>query len=62
MSITTAINKIIHIRKEVHLRKKYLIDPTPSIDMVLEWLDDIQRELEKQNYGQKSSKRTIAYY
>ena len=47
MSTTPAINKIIHIRKEVHLRKKYLIDSTPSIDKVLEWLDDIQRELEK---------------
>lgn len=46
MSITTARNKIILIRKEVHIRKKYLINPTPSIDKVLEWLDDIQRELE----------------
>lgn len=46
MSTTTAINKIIHIRKEIHLRKKYLIDPTSSTDKVLEWLDDIQRELE----------------
>lgn len=46
MSITTAINKIIHIRKEVHNRKESLINPTPSIDKVLEWLDDIQRELE----------------
>lgn len=46
MSITTAINKIIHIRKEVRSRKENLINPTPSIDKVLEWLDDIQRELE----------------
>lgn len=46
MSITTAINKIIHIRNEVHNRKESLINPTPSIDMVLEWLDDIQKELE----------------
>lgn len=46
MSITTAINKIIFIRREVYNRKKNLINPTPSIDMVLEWLDDIQRELE----------------
>lgn len=46
MSITTARNKIILIRKEVHFRKKYLINTTPSIDKVLEWLDDIQRELE----------------
>ncbi len=47
MSITTARNKIIFIRKEVHNRKENLINPTPSIDKVLEWLDDIQRELEK---------------
>lgn len=47
MSKTTAINKIIHIRKEVHNRKENLINPTPSIDKVLEWLDDIQRELEE---------------
>ena len=46
MSATTAINEIIHIRREVHNRKENLIDPTPSIDNVLEWLDDIQRELE----------------
>lgn len=46
MSITTAINKIIHIRKEVRNRKESLVNPTPSIDKVLEWLDDIQRELE----------------
>ena len=46
MRKVTAINKIIHIRKAVHNREensKYL---TPSIDKVLEWLDDIQRELE----------------
>jgi len=47
MSITTAINKIIFIRREVYNRKENLINPTPSIDKVLEWLDDIQRELEK---------------
>lgn len=46
MSITTAISKIIHIRKAVYNRKENLINPTPSIDKVLEWLDDIQRELE----------------
>ena len=46
MSITTAINKIIHIRKEVYNRKENLINPTPSIDKILEWLDDIQRELD----------------
>lgn len=46
MSMTTAINKIILIRKEVYNRKENLINPTPSIDKVLEWLDDIQRELE----------------
>lgn len=46
MSLTTAVNKIIHIRKEVHNRKENLRYPTPSIDKVLEWLDDIQRELE----------------
>ena len=46
MSTITAINKIIHIRKAVHNREensKYL---TSSIDKILEWLDDIQRELE----------------
>lgn len=47
MSITTAINKIIHIRKAVYNRKENLKNPTPSIDKVLEWLDDIQRELEE---------------
>lgn len=46
MSTTTAINKIIHIRKAVHDREENPINPTPSIDKVLEWLDDIQRELE----------------
>lgn len=46
MSITTAINKIIFIRREVYNRKENLINPTPSADKVLEWLDDIQRELE----------------
>lgn len=46
MSITTAINKIIHIRREVYNRKENPINPTPSIDKVLEWLDDIQRELD----------------
>ena len=46
MSTITAINKIIHIRKAVHNREensKYL---TPSIDKVVERMDDIQRELE----------------
>ena len=46
MSTITAINKTFHIRGAVHNREvnsKYL---TPSIDKVLEWLDDIQRELE----------------
>ena len=47
MSVTTARNKIILIRKEVHNRKENLINPTPSTDKVLEWLDDIQRELEE---------------
>ena len=47
MSVTTARNKIILIRKEVYNRKESLINPTPSIDMILEWLDDIQRELEE---------------
>ena len=47
MSITTARNKIILIRKEVYNRKENLINPTPSIDKVLEWLDDIQRELQE---------------
>ena len=47
MSVTTARNKIILIRKEVYNRKENLINPTPSTDKVLEWLDDIQRELEE---------------
>ena len=46
MSKTTAINKIIHIRKEIHNREKNPKYCTPSIDKMLEWLDDIQRELE----------------
>ena len=36
MSKTTAINKIIHIRKAMYNKKKNLINPTPSIDNVLE--------------------------
>ena len=47
MSITTARNKIILIRKAVYDRKENPKYPTPSIDKVLEWLDDIQRELEE---------------
>lgn len=46
MSKTTAINKIIHIRKAVYDREKNPKYPTPSTDKILEWLDDIQRELE----------------
>ena len=46
MSTITAINKIIHIRKAVHNRRENAKYPTPSIDKILEWLDDIQRELE----------------
>lgn len=46
MSIITALNKIIQIRKAVHNRKENPINPAPSIDKILEWLDDIQRELE----------------
>ena len=55
MSITTAINKIIHIRKEVYNRKENLINPTPSIDKILEWLDDIQRELDDQNMNKQEA-------
>lgn len=46
MSATIAINEIIHIRREMYDRKKNLFDPSVSADMVLEWLDDIQKELE----------------
>lgn len=46
MSTTTAINEIIHIRRELYDRKKNLFDPSVPIDLALEWLDDIQRELE----------------
>ena len=46
MSKVTAINKIIHIRGAVHNREENFKYPTPSIDKILEWLDDIQRELE----------------
>ena len=46
MSKTTAINEIIHIRREAYDRKRNLFDPSVPIDMVLEWLDNIQIELE----------------
>lgn len=46
MSITTTVNEIIRIRRELYDRKKNLFDPSVSADMVLEWLDDIQKELE----------------
>ena len=46
MSATTAINKIIHIRREMNDRKMNLFDPSVPVDMVLEWLDDIQIKLE----------------
>ena len=46
MSTTTAINEIIHIRREVYDRKRNLFDPSVPIDMVLEWLDNIQIKLE----------------
>ena len=46
MGKVTAINKIIHIREAVHNREENSKYHTPSIDKILEWLDDIQRELE----------------
>lgn len=46
MSTTTAINEIIHIRREVYDSKRNLFDPSVPIDMVLEWLDNIQIKLE----------------
>lgn len=46
MSTTTAINEIIHIRREVYDRKRNLFDTSVPIDMVLEWLDNIQIKLE----------------
>ena len=46
MSTITAINKIIHIREAIYNRRENAKYSTPSIDKILEWLDDIQRELE----------------
>lgn len=46
MSITTTVNEIIRFRRELYDRKKNLFDPSVPADMVLEWLDDIQKELE----------------
>lgn len=46
MSATTAINEIIHIRRELYDRRRNLFDPSVPIGMVLEWLDNIQIELE----------------
>ncbi len=46
MSATTAINEIIHIRRELYDRRRNLFNPSVPIDMVLEWLDNIQIELE----------------
>ena len=46
MSKVTTINEIIHIRKAVHNREENSKYSTLSIDKILEWLDDIQRELE----------------
>lgn len=46
MSTTTAINEIIHIRREVYDRKRNLFERSVPIDMVLEWLDNIQIKLE----------------
>ena len=46
MSATTAINEIIHIRRELYDRRRNLFNPSVPIDMALEWLDNIQIELE----------------
>lgn len=46
MSATTAINEIIHIRRELYDRRMNLFDASVPVDMVLEWLDNIQKELE----------------
>lgn len=46
MSATTAINEIIHIRRELYDRRRNLFNTSVPIDMVLEWLDNIQIELE----------------
>ncbi len=46
MSATTAINEIIHIRRELYDRRRNLFNPSVPIEMVLEWLDNIQIELE----------------
>ena len=45
MSKITAINKIIEFQRDLYYRV-YYPDSDLSIDKVLEWLDDIQRELE----------------
>lgn len=46
MSATTTINENIHIRRELYDRRRNLFNPSVPIDMVLEWLDNIQIELE----------------
>lgn len=47
MSNITAINKIIGIRNGINfLKSRCLEEPTISANDILEWLDDIQRELE----------------
>lgn len=47
MSNITAINKIIGIRNGINfLKSRCLEELTISANDILEWLDDIQRELE----------------
>lgn len=46
MSRITAINKIINIRKDIYDIKEWCVDTSLSVDKVLNWLDNIQRELE----------------
>lgn len=48
MSKITAINKILEIRKEVNEVKDWVENPIFSANKVLEFLDDIQKELEEE--------------
>lgn len=46
MSRITAINKIINIRKDIYDIKEWCVDTSLLADKVLDWLDNIQKELE----------------
>lgn len=46
MNKEKAINKILNIRKDINDIKEWCIYTSLSADKVLDWLDDIQKELE----------------